>query len=140
MPITVSEWRKIFDRAIGRQHARDEEQLRRRRDYVIAVAAQDIPVYRCEYKNPDGSLIDCTNYESWREHLRLRMSNDLEGSFIELACDDCGTYLFDAAPAMQLSSNPPQFRASCCGCGRNYTLPLDARIHCGVPEHASEEK
>ena len=45
----------------------------------------------------------------------------------ELACDHCKTQLVNHEPGVVLTSNPPQKRASCPGCGWIGSVPCGVR-------------
>jgi len=123
-PKAVSEWEKGRYAAIDAAREAEKIELDRRKEYVSWIVAKDIPVYR----QPSEKMGRARDYSNLRKTLR---KNILEGrgcGFIELACDNCGTRLFDSN-AMTLSSSPPQFYADCCGCGRRYYLTLDSRAH-----------
>ena len=75
---------------------------------------------------PPDPKVNVTNYHGFRAQLRDRLA---EGSveLYELACDHCKTQLVNHEPGVVLTSNPPQKRASCPGCGWIGSVPCGVR-------------
>ncbi len=112
---TVQQW---YDEFITKKQNKTKENQDKSQE--ILTLTKDIPIYK-----PEAEYDSC-NYEIAKERTREEIKNGF-GKWINLCCDTCQTPLCDIDPGLTLASNPPQFRAHCCGCGRVYGLPLEAR-------------
>ena len=97
--------------------------------YLRQVMDLEISHYQPTAKNSQDKLIDRTDYSKCREGVRNHIGSlkHADRGFIDTACDDCGTRLFDLSPSTILTSNPPKFWADCIGCGKRYALSLALR-------------
>lgn len=138
---TVSERRSDQAREQERIATKTSARLARWRAYVDQVEAKNIPVFVAThpaYRNHD--------YDRMRQAIRKTIRGESEkrnaslpkgemwistghalGGFIDTACDNCGTALWDRDPSITNTSSPPCFWADCMGCGQSYTLGMEFR-------------
>lgn len=83
------------------------------RRFLEELAAKDIPLFGGKSPFGDSSRVG---------NIRMETRADIKaakGKFFGIACDHCGTELYNRQPHMQTASVPPQVRIDCAGCGWN---------------------
>jgi hypothetical protein len=100
---------------VERNERWQERELRRAKE--LWAKSAELPLYA-----PPDPEVNRTDYGPFRAQLRdLLFRGKVE--LYELACDFCKTQLMNHEPGVVLTSNPPQTRASCPGCGWLGSVP-----------------